>query len=77
MTLRSLLGKLRQRHGVPPRLGEQVFQPLLAGLRRTSRGRRLAALVIATDVLVWKLLRLDMQLSRPQAERTVLEIIEP
>ena len=54
----------------------RVFQPLLAGLRRASRERRLTAVVIATDVLVWKLLRLDMQLSRPQAEETVVEMIE-
>jgi hypothetical protein len=54
----------------------RVFQPLLAGLRRPSRERRLTAVVIATDVLVWKLLRLDMQLSRPQAEETVVEMIE-
>ena len=54
----------------------RVFQPLLAGLPRASRERRLTALVIATDVLVWKQLRLDMQLSRPQAEKIVLEMIE-
>jgi AcrR family transcriptional regulator len=54
----------------------RVFQPLLAGLRRASRERRLTALVIATDVLVWKLLRLDMKLGRPQAEETVVEMIE-
>ena len=54
----------------------RVFQPLLAGLQRAPRERRLTALVIATDVLVWKFLRLDMQLSRPQAEKIVLEMIE-
>ncbi len=54
----------------------RVFQPLLAGLPHASRDRRLAALVIATDVLVWKLLRSDMRHSRPQAERIVLEMIE-
>ena len=54
----------------------RVFQPLLAGLPRASRERRLTALVIATDVLVWKQLRLDMQLSRPQAAKIVLEMIE-
>jgi AcrR family transcriptional regulator len=53
----------------------RVFQPLLSGLPRAARERRLAALVIATDVLVWKLLRLDMQFGRPQAERIVLEMI--
>lgn len=54
----------------------RVFQPLLAGLRRASKKRRLAALIVATDVLVWKLLRLDMRLSRPEAEATVVEMIE-
>ncbi len=54
----------------------RVFQPLLADLQRAPRKRRLTALMIATDVLVWKLLRLDMQLSRTQAEKTVLEMIE-
>ncbi len=54
----------------------RVFKPLLVGLRRASRERRLTAVVIATDVLVWKLLRLDMQLSRSQAEGTVVEMIE-
>jgi len=53
----------------------RVFQPLLAGLGGAPKVRRLAALVIATDVLVWKLLRLDMQLTRPEAEKTVLEMI--
>ena len=55
---------------------DRVFQPLLADLGRTSRDRRHAALEIATDVLVWKLLRLDMRLSRSQAEKTVLEMLE-
>ena len=54
----------------------RVFQPLLSGLPRAARERRLAALIIATDVLVWKLLRLDMQFSRAQAEVVVLEMIE-
>jgi AcrR family transcriptional regulator len=55
---------------------KRVFQPLLTGLPRASRERRLTALVIATDVLVWKQLRLDMKISRAQAERIVLEMIE-
>ena len=54
----------------------RVFEPLLADLPRASRERRLTALVVATDVLVWKLLRLDMRLSRPQATKIVLEMIE-
>jgi AcrR family transcriptional regulator len=54
----------------------RIFQPQLVGQRRASRERPLTAIVIATDVLVWKLLRLDMQLSRPQAEKTVDEMIQ-
>jgi hypothetical protein len=55
---------------------ERTFAPLLHGLRGSSRERRLAAIVIATDLLVWKLLRHDMQLNRKNAERTVTEMLE-
>ena len=55
----------------------RTFQPLLRGLRGHSRERRLAAIVIATDLLVWKLLRQDMQLDRPSAERIVTEMVNP
>lgn len=51
------------------------FAPLLRGLRGDARQRRLAAIVVATDLLVWKLLRIDMQLEREQAERVVAEMI--
>jgi AcrR family transcriptional regulator len=54
----------------------RVFQRLLAPLPRAGRDRRLTALVIATDVLTWKQLRLDMPLNRPQAEKIVVEMIE-
>jgi AcrR family transcriptional regulator len=54
----------------------RVFEPVLSGLPPTARERRLASLVIATDVLVWKLLRGDMQFGRSQSERIVLEMIE-
>jgi AcrR family transcriptional regulator len=54
----------------------RTFRPLLAGLRGASRARRLAAIVVASDLLVWKLLRHDMQLERAEAERTVVEMIE-
>jgi AcrR family transcriptional regulator len=55
----------------------RVFAPLLEGLPRTRRERRLTTLVIATDVLVWKLLRRDMRLPRDEAERTVAEMVAP
>jgi AcrR family transcriptional regulator len=54
---------------------EQTFVPQLAGLRGPARKRRVAALVAATDVYTWKLLRLDLGLSRAETERTLVEII--
>lgn len=55
----------------------RTFQPLLLGLRGSARERRLTAIIIATDVLVWKLLYHDMQLDRPTAEQIVTEMVHP
>lgn len=54
----------------------RTFQPLLHGLPGGVRARRLAAIVVATDLLVWKLLRHDMRLDRPNAERIVVEMVQ-
>ncbi|HEX4280638.1 MAG TPA: helix-turn-helix domain-containing protein [Solirubrobacteraceae bacterium] len=54
-----------------------TFAPRLRGLRGKARERRLTAIVVATDLLVWKLLRHDMQHDRAGAERIVIEMIEP
>jgi AcrR family transcriptional regulator len=54
---------------------ERTFAPLLAGLRGAARERRLVALVVATDLLVWKLLRREMGLDRTTAERIVIEMV--
>jgi AcrR family transcriptional regulator len=54
---------------------ERTFAPLLGGLRGAARERRLVALVVATDLLVWKLLRREMGLGRATAERIVIEMI--
>jgi AcrR family transcriptional regulator len=54
---------------------ERTFAPLLTGLRGRARERRLAALVVATDILVWKLLRREMGLGRATAERIVIEML--
>ena len=54
---------------------ERTFAPLLAGLKGAARERRLVALVVATDLLVWKLLRREMGLGRATAERIVIEMI--
>jgi AcrR family transcriptional regulator len=53
----------------------RVFAPLLDGLSGSARERRLVELVVATDLLVWKLLRRDMKLGRAAAERIVTEMV--
>jgi AcrR family transcriptional regulator len=54
---------------------ERTFAPLLVGLRGRDRRRRKAALIAATDVYTWKLLRRDLALSRSDTERTIVELI--
>ena len=56
---------------------QRTFAPLVADLSGASRQRRLTAIVAATDLLVWKLLRRDMQLERPRAEAVMVEMVEP
>ena len=56
---------------------ERVFAPVLEGLRGTERARRLAQLVAVTDVLTWKLLRRDRDLSRRQTELALIELLQP
>lgn len=54
---------------------ERTFAPLLEGLSRAARERRLVALIVATDIQVWKLLRRDMKLGRSSAERIVVDMV--
>ena len=54
---------------------ERTFAHLLAELRGGARKRRIAALVALTDVYTWKLLRLDLGLSRSETQRTLVEMI--
>ncbi|HTZ64050.1 MAG TPA: helix-turn-helix domain-containing protein [Solirubrobacteraceae bacterium] len=65
------MGRAYHRHWA-----QTTFAPLLRGLRGNRRGRRLVAITAVTDLLVWRILRLDMKLERPQAERVVVEMIE-
>jgi AcrR family transcriptional regulator len=53
----------------------RVFAPLLDGPGRAARERRHVELIVATDLLVWKLLRRDMGLGRTEAERIVAEMV--
>jgi AcrR family transcriptional regulator len=54
---------------------ERTFEPLLTGLAGDERERRLVALVVATDLLVWKLLRREMRLGREASERIVTDMV--
>jgi AcrR family transcriptional regulator len=54
---------------------ERTFAPLIDGLQGSTRKRRVAALVVTTDVYTWKLLRRDLGLSRADTERVLLELI--
>jgi AcrR family transcriptional regulator len=53
----------------------RTFAPLLEGLGDASRRRRETGLVAITDVYTWKLLRLDLGLSRAETERTLTDLI--
>lgn len=50
---------------------EQVFSKVLRRLTGPARARRVDALVAATDVYVWKLLRIDLGRSRAAVTRTM------
>jgi AcrR family transcriptional regulator len=54
---------------------ERTFASLLHGVRGAGRRRRRTAIIAATDLLVWKLLRQDMQLPRTEAEASMIEMI--
>jgi hypothetical protein len=54
---------------------ERTFEHLLDRPSGVERERRLVALVVATDVLVWKLLRREMGLSRAAAEQIVADMV--
>lgn len=55
---------------------ERTFAPLLDGCSgKAARERRLTALVVATDLLVWKLLRREMGLGREAAEQIVIDMV--
>ncbi len=55
----------------------QAFAPVLEGLRGRAAERRLAQFVAVTDIYVWKLLRRDRGLSKPQTKLALWELVEP
>jgi hypothetical protein len=54
---------------------DRTFAPLLDGVSGADRERRLVAMVVATDLLVWKLLRREMRLGREKAEQIVTDMV--
>jgi AcrR family transcriptional regulator len=54
---------------------ERTFEPLVQGSSGAEREGRLVALVVATDLLTWKLLCREMGLGRAAAERIVAEMV--
>lgn len=55
---------------------ERTFAPQLAAVSGPVHERLRAQLIAMTDVYVWKLLRRDLGLTRPQAEETLREMID-
>lgn len=55
---------------------EACFAPWLAGLDRAEQRRRLDALVAATDLYLWKLVRRDMGRSRAHVQALMLDLVE-
>ena len=54
---------------------EEAFAPWLTGLPREARQRRVDALVAATDVYLWKLVRRDMARPTSHVEAVMLDLI--
>lgn len=54
---------------------EAAFAPQLAARRGVARQRLLHALIVVTDVYVWKLLTRDLRLGRHAAEELVRDMI--
>lgn len=55
---------------------EQHCHPVLEGAGGRERKRKLEAAIAATDLYVWKLLRLDRGLGRHEVEKIMLTLLE-
>ena len=53
----------------------RVLAPALSGLDGAELARRTALLVVATDLLTWRLLRLEQGLDRPAYLAAVLDLL--
>ncbi len=57
------------------RLTEEVYAPWLDGLASSERERALDALVVATDIYVWKLLRRDMSRAVVESRNAMARLV--
>jgi AcrR family transcriptional regulator len=73
--VRSLDALLKSGRDNHRRWIEESFAPQLSRLERNGRAQLLNALLVATDVYAWKLLRRDFHLSRPAAEAVICRIV--
>jgi AcrR family transcriptional regulator len=71
--VRAITDLGRERHR---ELVQRVFESNLKPLRGTRREQLVVQLIVVTDVLTWKLMRLDLKLSRGQAEATLVQMID-
>jgi len=55
---------------------DHAFGPQLAQLRGITRRRASLALVAATDIYMWKLVRIDLGLGRNEAEATIRRLVD-
>jgi AcrR family transcriptional regulator len=55
---------------------ERVFEPSLKSLRGARREQLVTQLIVATDLLTWKLMRIDLGRSRRQAEAAIVQMVD-
>jgi len=55
---------------------EHIFRPQLELLPPRQRDPRITALYAATDIYLWKLLRRDLKLERPETEAAFLRLVQ-
>jgi AcrR family transcriptional regulator len=55
---------------------ERIFELSLRSLRGARREQLVIQLIVATDLLTWKLIRLDMKLSRRRTEAAIVQMVD-
>jgi AcrR family transcriptional regulator len=55
---------------------ERIFEPSLRSLQDARREQLVVQLIVATDLLTWKLMRLDMKLSRRRTEAAIVQMVD-